>query len=342
MRKMMKGVWVGVLLMATAVSVAASPSGAVLKHRPSHEPAYWADRPLVIAHRGASGERPEHTLEAYRLAVRQGADYIEPDLVVTKDGHLIARHDAYLSTTTDIADHPEFAERRREILGRTDWWAFDFTLAEIKTLRAVQPRRGRDRSFDGTSTIPTFGEVIALTLTQSRQTGRVIGLYPEIKHPAQHIDLGLDPTEALLSGVKTATASGIPVYVQSFEAEYLIGLKGRVDAPLILLIYSERGKANVNPLDYSGTIDGVGADKTLILGRTGTRTRLADEIQSAGLLLHIWTLRDDDVRSGYRSITAELEAAFEAGVDGVFADYPKTAIEARDQKRLLSPPEIVE
>lgn len=146
--------------------------------------------PIVIGHRGASGYRPEHTLASYQLAIAQGADYIEPDLVMTSDGALIARHEPMLGGTTDVASHLEFAARKTtkmvDGVATTDWFASDFTLAEIKTLRAVQARAGRDTSFNGLYEIPTLDKVIALAQSQSVNTGRPIGIYPEIKHSTFH------------------------------------------------------------------------------------------------------------------------------------------------------------
>ena len=185
---------------------------AVMTMPPVHASPGWntltGQPPVIIAHRGASGERPEHTLAAYSLAIEQGADFIEPDLVMTKDGVLIVRHDRYLSTTTDVSAHPEFADRRVEKEGRQDWWAEDFTLEEIKTLRAVQPREGRAKDYDGQFEIPAFEEVLALRAKASEETGRIIGVYPETKHPAAPAALGLDPAPELREEMAVATNVG--------------------------------------------------------------------------------------------------------------------------------------
>ena len=212
---------------------------------------------IVIAHRGASGYRPEHTLEAYRLAIRQGADFIEPDLVATKDGVLIARHENEISGTTDISAHPEFADRRttKTVDGKpvTGWFSEDFTLAEIKTLRAkeripaVRPDNAR---FDGRYPIPTFAEVVQLARRESR-SGRVIGVYPETKHPTyfaregRRLDGRLIATSLGATLVETLVAEGFTdpgrVFIQSFEVENLIELKTKlmpsagVDLPLVQL-----------------------------------------------------------------------------------------------------------
>src|SRR5262245_29569188 len=148
------------------------------------------EHPLVIGHRGASGYLPEHTLPGYVLAIKRGADYIEPDLVSTKDGHLVARHEPDITNTTDVAQHPEFAslKRTRMVDGVpvTGWFATDFTLAQIRKLRAVQPFPERPQRFNGRYKIPTFDEVIELAQRWSRKTGRRIGIYPETKHPTYH------------------------------------------------------------------------------------------------------------------------------------------------------------
>ncbi len=159
-------------------------------------------RPLVVAHRGASGILPEHTLEAYRLGIEMGADFIEPDLVSTKDGVLIARHEPMLGSTTDVADRPEFAARKttRKVDGvdTTDWFAGDFTLAEIKTLRAKQAFAERDQSHNGKYLVPTLQEVIDLAKAESGRLGRTIGIYPETKHPVFHAAIGLSLEDRLL------------------------------------------------------------------------------------------------------------------------------------------------
>ena len=187
--------------------------------------------PVIIAHRGASGHRPEYTLEGYRLAAEMGADYIESDLVVSKDRHLIIRHDRYLSTSTDVADHPEFRERRVVKEGRkeSDWFIEDFTLEEIKTLKARQSYSGRSTKFDGQFTVPTFDEVLALSCALSDELGRTVGVYPETKHPSFFKAVGLDHAPLLLSALDRYghTATDAPIYVQSFEPAILREFKTR-------------------------------------------------------------------------------------------------------------------
>lgn len=248
---------VALMLIGVAGSVAFADDSAMHadRHRPSDPPGHQGL--IVIAHRGASGYRPEHTLEAYRLAIRQGADFIEPDLVATRDGVLVARHENEISGTTDVASHPEFANRRTtktiDGIPLTGWFTEDFTLAELKTLRAKERipaiRPGNTR-FDGLYTVPTLAEVIALVKRESRN-GRRIGIYPETKHPTYFAREGrrLDgtPINTSLGAklVETLVAEGFTdprrIYIQSFEVENLIELKKQlmpaagIDLPLVQL-----------------------------------------------------------------------------------------------------------
>lgn len=199
-------------------------------------------RPLVIAHRGASGYRPEHTLESYRLAIELGADYIEPDLVATRDGVLVARHEPDISLTTDVATRAEFADRKRRVeidgVMYEGWFTVDFSLQELKTLRAIQPREDRSKEYDGLYTIPTLQEIIELAQTESKRLGRTIGIYPETKHPSWHCSLGLALEPALLEALQAAGWQGreAPVFIQSFESGNLRWLRERSDYKLIQLI----------------------------------------------------------------------------------------------------------
>lgn len=219
---------------------------------PAQAEPHMQHSPLVIGHRGASGYRPEHTLESYALAIEQGADFIEPDLVLTKDKHMIARHEPMIGATTDVASHPEFAGRKtkRMVDGveYDDWFASDFTLAEIKTLRAVQARAGRDTQYDGLFRIPTLDEVIALAKSQSRQTGRGIGIYPEIKHSTYHATLknaqgrlafgGHYFEDRLLKTLHKAYGNSgcAPVFIQSFEVGNLQYLSKKTHIRLVQLV----------------------------------------------------------------------------------------------------------
>ena len=205
-------------------------------------PTLSGQKSLVIAHRGASGYMPEHTIEGYKLAIQQGADFIEPDLVSTKDGMLIVRHEPMLSGTTDVADRPEFANRKttRKVDGvdTTDWFANDFTAAEIKTLKAKQAFADRDPSHNGKYQIPTFQEVIDLAKAESARTGRTIGIYPETKHPTYHAALGLAFEDKLLDMLKAAgwTDKTAPVFVQSFETANLKYLRPKTQLRLVQLV----------------------------------------------------------------------------------------------------------
>lgn len=211
--------------------------------------------PLVIGHRGgANGYLPEHTLEAYALGISLGADYIEPDLVATKDGHLIARHEPNLIDTTNVKDLPQFANRRRTVMldgvSTDGFFASDFTLAEIKQLRAVQSFAERDQSFNGKFQIPTLAEVIDLAKRKSREEGRRIGIYPETKHPTYHQSIGLPLEDRLLDVLSAAgwNQRNAPVFIQSFETANLRYLRSKTSVRLIQLV-------DANDVKPDGTLD---------------------------------------------------------------------------------------
>ena len=239
-----------------AVAIAAATSALTASPAAATYNTLNGDPPLVIAHRGASGLRPEHTLEAYLLAIQQGANYIEPDVVMTKDRFLIARHEPMLGGTTNVASLPQFASYKTtkvvDGVSTTDWFASDFTLAEIKTLRAIQPRAGRDQSFNGQFQIPTLDEVIALAQAQSAATGRVVGIYPEIKHSTFHGTLfGNKAFEnALVAKLHTAygNTGSAPVFIQSFEIGNLQYLNQVTDIRLVQLI-------DANEVNADGSLD---------------------------------------------------------------------------------------
>ncbi len=205
-------------------------------------PTLSGQKPLIVGHRGASGYMPEHTIEGYKLAIEQRADFIEPDLVSTKDGVLVVRHEPMLSGTTDVAQRPEFANRKtmRKVDGidTTDWFANDFTLAEIKMLKAKQAFADRDQSHNGKYAIPTFQEVIDLAKAESTRTGRTIGIYPETKHPTYHAALGLAFEDKLLDMLKAAgwTEKTSPVFIQSFETGNLKYLRKKTQLRLVQLV----------------------------------------------------------------------------------------------------------
>lgn len=317
----------GLLLAACSPDSAESPS------------AQWATRsgeaPLVIAHRGASGERPEHTLAAYELAIEQGADVIEPDLVVTADGVLVARHDAYLSTTTDVASRPEFADRQREMFGRSDWWVLDFTLDELKTLRAVQPMEDRTDAYDGLYQIPTFEEILDLVAARQDACGCVIGLEPEVKHPAEFAAAGLDPLPLLNAALLDhgLYAEDAPIVIQSFDPGFLIRMNAVAPVRLAML-YSGPDEPGYDmdgyPLDAVAQFaDALGANKALLFDADGNDSGLVREAHALGLDVHVWTVRDDREPVVGENVQDELRALYALGVDGVFTDFPATALAVR-------------
>jgi glycerophosphoryl diester phosphodiesterase len=238
-------------LVATLVGLAPATAAAGGGNEPN---------PLVIGHRGAAGYLPDHTLPGYALAIKLGADYIEPDLVATKDGYLIARHEPNITTTTDVKAHPEFASRERtrvvDGVSETGFFASDFTLAEIRTLRAVQPMPQRPQQFNGRFRIPTLEQVIKLAKRYSKRTGRQIGIYPETKHPTYHKNLGLRLEPRLLAALDAAgwNRRRAPVFIQSFEQSNLRWLNRRTDVRLVQLVDAN----DVNPdgsLDYTAPLD---------------------------------------------------------------------------------------
>lgn len=319
-------------------------------------------RPLVIAHRGSSGERPEHTLASYQRAIDVGADFIEPDLVMTKDHVLVARHENEISGTTDVADHPEFAARKATKLidgeRMTGWFTEDFTLAELKTLRARErlgELRPQNRAYDGQFQIPTFAEILALAATTH---GRV-GVYPEIKHGTYFDGLGMNMEGPLLAALKKAgyTKKSDPVFIQSFEVGNLQRLRKVTKLRLVQLIDGSGHPADrpdlpsanmVTPAglaDVARYADAVGVTKSLIVprdaaGGSAAPTTLVADAHKAGLTVHVWTFRAEnaflprELRQGSEAAThgdlaAELKQFYALGVDGVFSDYPATAVQTR-------------
>jgi glycerophosphoryl diester phosphodiesterase len=259
--------WIRMVLAACALLAVTAPAAVAGKHdRPGRNS---ENTPLVIGHRGASGYLPEHTLEAYALAIRQGADYVEPDLVATKDGHLIARHEPNITNTTDVATHPEFASRRTtknvDGVDETGWFASDFTLREIKTLRALQTFPERPQQFNGRFKIPTLDEVIELVQRQSKRRDRRIGIYPETKHPTYHQGLGLALEGRLVRILDRYDLDKrkSPVFIQSFEQSNLQRLNRMTDVRLVQLVDAFDVDANgaliyLPPFDrpYDWTVSG--------------------------------------------------------------------------------------
>lgn len=239
--------------------------------------------PIVIGHRGAPGYLPDHTLEGYKRAIEMGVDFIEPDLVVTKDGVLIARHEPMLGGTTDVGMRPEFANRKRKVkidgVDTEDFFAFDFTLAEIKTLRAIQPLKERDQSHNGKFAVPTLQEVIDLAKAESQRTGRVIGIYPETKHPSLHSAVGLPLEDRLVDQLKAAgwTEKTSPVIIQSFEVANLKYLRTKTNVRLVQLV-------DADDVDKDGKIVlAAPYDKPYDFVITGDARTFADLVTPKGL-----------------------------------------------------------
>jgi glycerophosphoryl diester phosphodiesterase len=363
------------LLIAGALSVlliAGALAGPSFAHRDrpqgaGHHPG--AHRVLIIGHRGSAGYRPEHTLAAYELGARMGADYVEPDLVTTKDHVLVARHEPNITDTTDVASHPEFADRKTtktiDGLTQTGWFTDDFTLAELKTLRAKERLpavRQRNTIYDGRYQVPTFQEVIDLVKRLSRELHRDIGIYPETKHPTYFRSEGL-PLEELL--VQTLNRNGLnrrgaKVFVQSFEVNNLKALNRVLRVPLVQLLDSP----NLSPADGSGKTygeiataaglkevakyaDGVGPFKDYIIPRDASGHSLAPtsfvaDAHAAGLVVHPYTFRNENQflpledrssadPNAYGNAFAEDQRFFAAGVDGIFTDNPDTGVAARNE-----------
>lgn len=246
-------------------------------------PTLNGDTPLVIGHRGASGYRPDHTLESYRLAIDMGADFIEPDLVATKDGVLVARHEPNITGTTDVATRPEFASRKTtknvDGVNEEGWFVSDFTLAELKTLRAVQPLSDRDQSYNGKFQIPTFEEVLDLAKAEGTKAGRTVGVYPETKHPTYHAKLGLPLEDRLLAVLAKYgyTTKASPVIVQSFEVSNLKYLRTKTQVRLVQLV-------DANDVNADGSMDLTAPyDKPYDFAVAGDSRTFASLLTPAGL-----------------------------------------------------------
>jgi glycerophosphoryl diester phosphodiesterase len=328
--------------------------------------------PIVIAHRGASGERPEHTLAAYERGVEQGADFVEPDLVATRDGVLVCRHENEISGTTDVARRSEFASRRatKTIDGVvvTGWFTEDFTLAELRTLRARErlPLL-RGTAFDGRFQVPTFQELLELVANvnaRPERQRRPLGVYPETKHPSYFAGLGLALEPRLVEALRGygLDRADAPVFVQSFEVGNLRRLATLTRVPLVQLL-----EPSGRPWDFSlarlartyadmirpeGLREiatyarGIGVHKNLVLPRDASdrlleATTLVRDAHAAGLLVHVFTLRaeneflpaalrSDPSRSAHGNLPEEATLFLRAGVDGFFTDHPALGVSARD------------
>jgi glycerophosphoryl diester phosphodiesterase len=383
-------------LPMTCVVIVVSIVLASVGHAQSGFPTLTGSRPLVIGHRGASGYLPEHTLEAYTLAIGRGANFIEPDLVSTKDGVLIARHEVKITQTTDVANHPEFADRRTnkviDGIPEEGWFADDFTLAEIKTLRAIQRLPFRPQQFNGLFEIPTLQEVISLARSWSERTGRDIGIYPETKHPTYHqaVDLPLEENLVNILNTNGLDRNNSPVIIQSFEVANLKQLNTLTNVRLVQLVDAADialdGTVIPNqpydfvvsgdPRTYADLLtdaglaeiktyaDGVAPWKRYIVSAAGfdvdgdgdaddvngdglvndaDRTRLPpsqviDRAHAAGLFIHTWTFRNEAqfLPSGYVANPIEEYVQFYClGIDGLFSDFPDTAVTAREMIQMV-------
>lgn len=326
-----------------------------------------ARRPVVIAHRGASGERPEHTLASYRLAIQQGADFIEPDLVMTRDGVLVCRHENEISGTTDVSARSEFAGLRKgktvDGVSAEGWWVEDFTLAELKTLRCKErlPQlRPANTAYDGQEEIPTFAEVLALARERN------VGVYPELKHPTFLREQGLDPVPVFVASVREAGGQAVAdrLFVQCFEIWPLrmLAQMSSMRWTCVQLVAATGGPWDQRDLSYADMLSdeglrtiaeyarAIGPEKSLIIprdpgGQSLGPTDLVQRAHAANLLVHPWTFRAEnyflpaELRRGdatapdymrqHGDLDAELRAFYAAGVDGVFSDFPAAAVAAR-------------
>ncbi len=328
--------------------------------------------PLVIAHRGVPGLRLEHTRPSYDLAIDDGADYIEPDVVASRDGHLVVRHENEIGGTTDVADHPEFADRRttKIVDGSTKdgWFTEDFTLAELKTLRAkerIPDVRPGNVGLAGSEQILTFDEVVAIAEEGFVRRGRPVGVYVETKHPTYFAGIDLDLNDLLIDALERLGLNheDSPVIVQSFESANLQDFRRR--SPLFLV---QLMSPNGSPADFVATGDrrtyadlmtsdglayvatyanAIGPYKNLVIwlddaGSLGEPTGLVERAHAAGLDVHIWTMRNENnflptnlrlgsKKSAYGDMLPEYLAYFDAGIDGMFSDFTRTAVLAREQ-----------
>ncbi len=357
------------LTLASAALLGAVPAGAAAAGGPGGS--HGRPDPLVIGHRGASGYRPEHTLGSYQLAIEQCADYIEPDLVSTRDGVLVARHENEIGGTTDVAAHPEFAARKatKTIDGAsvTGWFTEDFTLAELKTLRAKERLpavRPANTAYDGQFEVPTLQEVLTLARRSRTCDGKPVGVYPETKHPTYFDSIGLSLEEPL---VRTLDRNGYgrrtsPVFVQSFETGNLEQLNRMTSVRLVQLVdctgapYDLRAAGStttyadlVTPAGLAGIAryaDGLGACKSLIIPRDAAGNLLAPsnvvrDAHRRGLIVHGWTFRREnqflpvDFRVGtdpnaVGDLGGEIQAFLDTGMDGFFTDNPDLGVAAAE------------
>jgi glycerophosphoryl diester phosphodiesterase len=275
--------------------------------------------PRVLAHRGASGLMPEHTLGAYQLALVQGADVVEPDLVPSADGVLFARHDAGLKRSTDIARRAAYAPRAEQ----GDWPCDRFQASEIDGLGAIQPVAGRPASFDGKWAPPRWPAVLEWAREEASRRARTIVLYPELKHPALFQSRGLDIVALFAQSVAVATP-GVEIWVQCFDAQALRRVHEATGLRCCLGV-DRNGDWRALIAAHGAWLGGLVADKQLLRGLDGLETGLVDAAHAAGLRVDAWTFRDDQLGRGHADIREELMAAIETGVDGLFCDFPGSA-----------------
>jgi glycerophosphoryl diester phosphodiesterase len=342
------------MVLATAILASSAVAGQTMRMTPLSEP-------IVIGHRGASGQRPEHTLASYNLAIDEGADFIEPDLVLTKDNVFVARHENDITGTTDVADHPEFASRKTTKVidgeSRTGWFTEDFTLAELKTLRAKErlPQlRPANAAYDGKFDIPTLAEVIALAKKRSKELGRTIGIYPETKHPTYFASIGKPMERQLVAELKAAgwDSADAPVFIQSFEVNNLKLLHSITRIRLIQLLDTSGGPADNAAPSYAAMITpdglkavaayawGIGPNKDMVDTGEGNPTSLVADAHKAGLRVHVWTFRAENYflpaslrkgadPRGHGDVDTAIRRQLAAGIDGFFTDFPLIGVQAR-------------
>ncbi|MFJ9417483.1 glycerophosphodiester phosphodiesterase [Streptomyces sp. NPDC101227] len=331
--------------------------------------------PLIVGHRGASGYRPEHTFGSYQLALDMGADVIEQDLVPTKDGHLVCRHENDITATTDVSAHPEFADRKTtktvDGVKLTGWFTEDFTLAELKTLRAkerIPGTRQHNTLYDGQWEVPSFEEVLQWAEREGRRRGRRVWLHIETKHPTYFRKLGLGLEERVAKALRAhgRHRRNSPNFLQSFEPGSIQRLGRLVDCPKVVLLstldsrpwdFVEAGDPRkvadlVTPEGLAwiaGFAEGIGPDLTVIIprdkdGRLGTPTSVVKDAHAAGLVLHPYTVRNEnsflpaDFRRGtdptaYGDALGVFKAYLGTGIDGLFSDNPDTALLAAAEFR---------
>lgn len=291
----------------------------------------------IIGHRGSPGHRPDHTLEGYQLAIDQGADVIEPDLVPTRDGVLVARHENDLSQTTDVAT--VFPDRlRTKVVDGTEITGFfseDLTLEELGRLRARQPLAARGAGYDGRFAIPTFEQILDLVDAHERRTGRRVGIEPETKHPTYFRNLGLPIEEGLVAALhdRGLDDGRGDVWVQSFESANLRALRQWVPTRLLRLVDTDRAVLSEEGLRELATFaDGIGVHKSHLIGPDGVANDLVTRAHALGLEVHVYTFRTEPEAIepwAAGDPVAEVQAFLRLGVDAVFADFPDVAVAAR-------------